>query len=120
MHSRMVRKRLCGGMEIQAGTLAVCSWGISGSRQGRPALDNTVRPSQIIASTSSRLRRWQTELNHSSPLQRRDPLHALQELGGYVKLNYFRHGSILQVTCPSTSYKTAPTSMSLPFPPALI
>jgi hypothetical protein len=69
----------------------------SGSREQRAALENfTVRLSQIIASTSSRLRRWQTELSHSSPLQWRNPLRTLQELGGYVKLNYFCHGSILQ------------------------
>jgi|SRR5712691_7718419 len=38
--SEMVWIRLRGGMEIQAGTLAVCSWGISGSREQRPAVDN--------------------------------------------------------------------------------
>jgi hypothetical protein len=68
----------------------------------------TANPSQIIASTSSRLRRWQTELNHSSPLKGRDPLHTLQELGGYVKLNYFCHGSIpeLPVLLPPTRLTT--------------
>ncbi len=93
--------------------------GISDSREGRPALGQYCSSVANHRLDLSRLRRWQTELNHSSPLQRRDPLHALQELGGYVKLNYFRHGSILQVSCPSTTYKTAPTSMSLPFPFAL-
>jgi len=38
-----------------------------------------------VPSTSSRLRRRQTELDYSSSLLRRKPLHTLRELDRYVK-----------------------------------
>lgn len=41
-----------------------------------------------VASTSRRLRRRYTELNHSPPRLHGKPLHALRKCGRYVKLNY--------------------------------
>ncbi len=61
----------------------------------------------LSRSASSRLLCRQAELDHFPPLQWGNPLHALRELGRYVKLNYFCHESVLQVVCSSATYGLA-------------
>src|SRR5579872_659662 len=51
----------------------------------------------IRSPRSSRFLFRQTELDHSSPLLLREPLHTLREIRWNVKLNHFRHSPVLQM-----------------------
>ena len=65
---------------------------------------------------SGRLLSRQGELDHFPPLLRGNPLHALREVGRYIKLNYFRHESVLQFCAhlPSTDLPSISTAVPLP------
>ena len=52
---------------------------------------------------SGRFLRRQTELDHSPPVLRRKPLYTFRERIRYMKLNYFCHGSVLQIACSFTT-----------------
>jgi hypothetical protein len=61
----------------------------------------------------------QAELDHFPPLLWRNPLCTFREVGRYVKLNYFCHGSVPQVDCSFLACALPPISMAQPLPPAL-